>query len=306
MKKIQSLTSQIFMIVSAIGFADALYLTQKHYTSGGIECPLFGGCEVVTTSQYATIFGVPLALLGLIYYSIIFMLSFWSFMTDKKQGMLLASQASLLGFLMSISLVYLMIYVIQAICFYCLVSALTSTLLFLVGLVFLKLEKSYLLKPMYDYIASFSRTELVWASLRIFMGFIFFWAFISRLPGWIEGQSPTAGFLENATSGVFADSFANMANSPLTDYFYMLGLGLAGLALILGISMKLATSGGTLMMFLFYLSSALPPEHNPIIDEHIIYICVLYLLYQNNSGKFIGFQNKWEKLKLVRQLPIFK
>ncbi|KKS25085.1 MAG: Vitamin K epoxide reductase [Candidatus Jorgensenbacteria bacterium GW2011_GWF2_41_8] len=54
--------------VSLIGLADSSYLAAKHYLGSPINCSIFNGCEVVTTSPYSVILGVPVALFGVLYY----------------------------------------------------------------------------------------------------------------------------------------------------------------------------------------------------------------------------------------------
>ena len=56
------------LIVSAFGFADATYLTTQHYLGLPVACSILEGCEQVTTSPYSLIFGIPVALLGSIFY----------------------------------------------------------------------------------------------------------------------------------------------------------------------------------------------------------------------------------------------
>ncbi len=128
----------IFLIISAIGFIDAAYLTTQHYLGAPVACSILKGCEQVTTSQYSLIFGVPVALLGALYYLTILVLSV-AYLDSRKQSILkLAARLTLIGFLASLYFVYLQIFVIKAICLYCMGSATTSTLLFIFGLISLK------------------------------------------------------------------------------------------------------------------------------------------------------------------------
>src|SRR3989344_6927831 len=64
-----------FLIVAAFGFADATYLTTKHFLGAPVACSILKGCEQVTTSPYSVIFGIPVALLGSLYYLTILILS---------------------------------------------------------------------------------------------------------------------------------------------------------------------------------------------------------------------------------------
>jgi uncharacterized membrane protein len=124
-----------FIILGGIGFADAFYLTYQHYSGAPIPCSLLKGCEAVTSSAYAVLAGVPVALLGVFYYSSITILvlaaAFW-----RNRLFLLRYAAFLtpLGFTASLWFVYAQLFVLKAICIYCMLSATTSTLLFALGL----------------------------------------------------------------------------------------------------------------------------------------------------------------------------
>lgn len=125
----------IFLFLSALGFMDASFLTIKHYNRDPFSCPIFGGCEEVTSSAYSEVFGVPIALFGVLYYTTIFILSLYSLLKEEERPLLLASAFTVAGLLSSAYLVYIMFFVLNAICFYCLISAITSTLLFVAGAV---------------------------------------------------------------------------------------------------------------------------------------------------------------------------
>lgn len=158
------------------------------------------------------------------------------------------------------------------------------------------------------------KTKISIALLRLAMGWIFLWAFIDKLWGlgyntvaersWIEGVSPTLGFLSN-TSGPFADFFQQLAGQGWVDWLFMLGLLGIGLALILGIVVRFASVCGIALLIMMYLAS-LPLSHNPFIDEHILYVLVLLLLMFEKSGNWIGFGKSWSRTRLVQSMPFFK
>lgn len=125
--------------VSIIGFSDATYLTVKHYSHTAITCAIGEGCETVTTSRYSTLFGLPISLFGSVYYLTILLLLIGYFDTKKTGLLKLAARFSVVGFIVSLGLVYLQIFVIKAICFYCMMSATSSLIIFVLGLVVLKL-----------------------------------------------------------------------------------------------------------------------------------------------------------------------
>lgn len=166
------------------------------------------------------------------------------------------------------------------------------------------------------------KAQIFLGLLRLFIGFIFLWAFFDKFLGlgfatccdsqtqivnyfceeaWINGGSPTFGFLKFATKGPFASFFQSLAGNPVIDWLFMLGLLGIGLGLFLGIAMKLSTFFGVVMLALMYLAGFLPPDHNPLIDEHIIYIVVLIVLYLTDSGKYLGLGLQWEKIGIVNK-----
>ncbi len=123
----------VVLILSFIGFLDASYLTFKHYSGTPINCAIFNGCEEVTNSKYATIGPVPVALLGAIYYALIFLLVIAYLDSKNPKFFNLAALMTPLGLIASLGLVYLQLFIIKAICLYCMVSAADSTLLFVAG-----------------------------------------------------------------------------------------------------------------------------------------------------------------------------
>lgn len=126
------------LVISFLGLLDASYLTAKHYSGSPINCSILEGCEQVTTSQYSTIFGIPIALGGAVYYLMIFVLSFLYLDTKNSKFFSVIPTLATIGFLASLGLVYLQIFVIKAICIYCMGSAVTSTILFILSVLIIK------------------------------------------------------------------------------------------------------------------------------------------------------------------------
>lgn len=155
-----------------------------------------------------------------------------------------------------------------------------------------------------------SSKDLIKFLARVGLGWIFLWAFLDKLFGlgfatekgsaWLDGVSPTAGFLEYATHGPFVEIFQAMAGSPIVDWLFMMGLLGLGLALILGIGLRVAAFSGGLMMFMMWLSM-LPPENNPFVDEHLIYILLMFGLALQEAGDVWGLGKWWKKTALVRK-----
>lgn len=130
------------------------------------------------------------------------------------------------------------------------------------------------------------RRIVLW--LRAVMAFIFLWAFFDKLIGlgfgtarahaWINGGSPTAAFLALAVRGPFESFFHMLSGVAVVDWLFMLGLLFVGLTLALNKYVKWGALAGIAMLALMYLA-LLFPMNNPIIDDHIVYILVLLLIY---------------------------
>jgi len=134
--------------------------------------------------------------------------------------------------------------------------------------------------------------KITWLVLRLAMGLIFLWAFVDKLFGlgfatksenaWINGGSPTSGFLLNATRGPLEALFKGLAGVALVDWLFMLGLLFVGLTVTFNRYIKWGALAGSVMLLLMYLS-VFPPANNPLFDEHLVYILVLVLLAYKDS-----------------------
>jgi uncharacterized membrane protein len=112
----------IVAILSLVGIADAVYLTAHHYTGEQVPCGVTGGCEMVLSSAYATVYGIPLAFFGAIAYFTAFSLSLLTSFGNYKLWNLFGIQVTLMA-CFSAWLIYVQAYQIQEFCQYCLVSA---------------------------------------------------------------------------------------------------------------------------------------------------------------------------------------
>ncbi|MCL4403827.1 vitamin K epoxide reductase family protein, partial [Patescibacteria group bacterium] len=113
-----------------LGFLDATFLTASHYLRFPLPCSVLNGCEVVTTSVYSTLFGVPIALIGALYYLAMFVLSVAALERKRPRLLQPVFALSALGLAVSLVLVFIQLVVIGSICPYCMVSAITTTAVF--------------------------------------------------------------------------------------------------------------------------------------------------------------------------------
>jgi thiosulfate dehydrogenase [quinone] large subunit len=146
------------------------------------------------------------------------------------------------------------------------------------------------------------------AAARISLGWVFLWAFLDKTFGlghetahgaaWIRGGSPTKGFLAFAAVGPFKGLYHSIAGATWADWLFMVGLLAIGVALLLGVTMRLAAAGGALMLVLMW-TVALPPANNLFMDDHLIYAMLLVILAAAGAGATLGLGRWWERLPLV-------
>jgi len=122
--------------LGALGILVSGYLTLKRLSGGSLACTRWAQCDVVNSSPYATIGGVPVAFIGLAGYLVLFGLAAVAVLTQevrRRQALWASFILSVGGLLFSIYLTYLELYVIQALCSWCVASAIIILLLALVG-----------------------------------------------------------------------------------------------------------------------------------------------------------------------------
>lgn len=122
-----------------VGLTDAGYLTVKHYSKSSVICSISQGCDKVLSSDYAVIFGIPVALFGVIFYFVALVLAV-HFFTQKTYHWVLNVWATI-GLISTIYLLYLQAFVLKAWCQYCLLSAITSISIFVVSMLTIVLYK---------------------------------------------------------------------------------------------------------------------------------------------------------------------
>jgi uncharacterized membrane protein YphA (DoxX/SURF4 family) len=98
----------------------------------------------------------------------------------------------------------------------------------------------------------------VLAVFRVVLGLEFLWAFADKTFGfgyatpsaraWIHGGSPTKGFLSNVAVGPLEGTFHAWAGAGWADWLFMVGLLGIGIALVLGIGLRIAAVSGTLLL----------------------------------------------------------
>jgi uncharacterized membrane protein len=126
----------VFLLLSVLGLIDASYLTIEHYRDASVVCFLVNTCDKVLQSSYATLGAIPVSLFGVIYYLGIFLLSLVSLIKKNERLFFTTSLLTVFGFIASLWFLYVQLFIIHSLCFYCLFSALDSIILFILGLTF--------------------------------------------------------------------------------------------------------------------------------------------------------------------------
>lgn len=120
------------MIALAIGgFFVAFYLTVEHYLGRVPTCSFLSGCEVVTTSSYSTVLGIPISLLGAGYFLSVAALLALYLQRGSERFFKAAGVLVSVGAVIASVLIYLQVAVLEAICIYCITSDSISLLLLL-------------------------------------------------------------------------------------------------------------------------------------------------------------------------------
>ena len=163
------------------------------------------------------------------------------------------------------------------------------------------------------------------ALLRIGFGLTFLWAFFDKLlalgfhtgygqdgtldrfgdAAWINGGSPTEGFLKFGADGPFKGFYNSIGGTVWADILFMLALLGIGLALTLGIGMRVAAVAG-FVLYLMMWTVALPPENHPFLDEHILGAISMIVLAAFGAGNTWGFGTAWSRTELVTKNPVLR
>lgn len=163
------------------------------------------------------------------------------------------------------------------------------------------------------------------AVLRIAFGLTFLWAFFDKLlalgfstgraddgtvdrfgdAAWIHGGSPTEGFLKFGADGPLKGFYNSIAGAAWADTLFMVALLGIGLALTLGVAMRIAAASGA-VLYLMMWSVALPPATNPVLDDHILGAISLVVLALLGAGTTWGLATRLEQTALVRRYPVLR
>ncbi|MCX6787340.1 MAG: vitamin K epoxide reductase family protein [Candidatus Kaiserbacteria bacterium] len=142
--------SVVFILIFAFcGLADSIYLAQNEIGNTPLICTVdnLSDCNIVAASQYSRLFGIPLAEFGIAFFSIVFILAALELVLFNKLLRRLLQGVSLIGIIASLYFTFVEIFVIHALCIYCLVSAFITFLIFLFASFIEPVRKNVRRKP---------------------------------------------------------------------------------------------------------------------------------------------------------------
>ncbi|MBX3004611.1 MAG: vitamin K epoxide reductase family protein [Anaerolineales bacterium] len=125
--------------LAILGLLDAAYLTYIKVLEDGV-CAISGGCAIVNTSPYASLAGIPIAAIGAVAYLAMLAVLWLEERNDffAVNGSMIVFGMALIGVLYSAYLTYLELYVIHAICPFCVVSAVILVAMLVVSILRLR------------------------------------------------------------------------------------------------------------------------------------------------------------------------
>jgi uncharacterized membrane protein len=114
--------------LAAIGLAISLYLSANEIAGTAPVCMAGGGCETVAASQYSHWFGIPVAFFGVLFSGVLVarVVAWWR--TGDGRLLLAVYAQGLIGVVLELYLVYLELFVISAICEWCMAYGATVAL----------------------------------------------------------------------------------------------------------------------------------------------------------------------------------
>ena len=135
----------VFILLLAFcGLSDSLYLSQHEATNTPLLCNVqnLSGCNIVASSVYAHLFGISLAEYGVIFYAFMFVVAALELVVFDRLLRRILQVGSIVGVIISLYLTFIELFVVHALCIYCLASALIALLIFIFACVIEPLRKT--------------------------------------------------------------------------------------------------------------------------------------------------------------------
>jgi uncharacterized membrane protein len=129
--------TQITIALAALGLLVSIYMTIYKVTSNNAMCLGSGDCSTVNASRYSEVYGIPVALVGVLGYASILALHWLERRNAffEANGSMILFGISLLGFFFTLWLVYVEVVLIKALCPFCITSQIAMTLIFILSVI---------------------------------------------------------------------------------------------------------------------------------------------------------------------------
>lgn len=126
------------IVFSVLGIADSWYLTEHALTDTALSCGIksgaLSGCNTVAQSAYSHVFGVPLAIYGLVFYALALLVTLSLYVRESRRRAQGLFMLGIIGLLLSIYFEAIQVFAIKALCIYCLGSFALSIGIFVTSL----------------------------------------------------------------------------------------------------------------------------------------------------------------------------
>ena len=125
------------LLLAFLGMADAWYLTLSAFQGAALFCDVgavLDGCNIVAQSPYSKLFGLPLALYGVIFYCFFFILVAVLFVRTHHPLYQAVALLGVVGLIASLVFLFIQFALIKALCIYCIASAVIAGLICLIAL----------------------------------------------------------------------------------------------------------------------------------------------------------------------------
>jgi len=235
-------------ILSLFGLADAAFLTYEHYKQVTPPCtvnhllPIVSDCGKVLRSSYAIMFGVPLAVFGVVQYFFLFLAIILLAIYRKKIFAYWVILQSMIGAVFSLYFMYIQIGILKSICTYCTLSALISFVIFFLVAKFFFREKASLRLSIIAFLYQYVMKPVLFLldpefihNIMVSRGELIGKTFIKNIFNWKLNYSSKK--LKQNIAGINFEGPVGLAagfdyNGQLTQVLYSLGFGFQSIGTI--------------------------------------------------------------------------
>jgi uncharacterized membrane protein len=121
----------LILLFAFCGLADSAYLAQHEVTNTPLLCNIanLSGCNIVAQSPYSHLFGIPIAVYGILFYAIVFVLAALELVVFDRLLRRVLQGLAVAGIVCSLYFTFLQVFVIGALCIYCIGSAVIAVLI---------------------------------------------------------------------------------------------------------------------------------------------------------------------------------